>query len=135
MLLTWLSKYRDFGLLLMRIGLGVCFIQHGWPKLMGGPAVWEKLGAAMQHAGVTAFPVFWGFMAAFSETIGATLLIIGFLFRPACILLAITMTIATILLYHTSGGDFNTYSHPGKMAVVFYSLIFIGAGRFSVDRS
>ena len=31
-----LGKYKDFGLLIMRVGLGVMMIVHGFPKMMGG---------------------------------------------------------------------------------------------------
>ena len=31
-------RYHDLGLLVLRVGLGVMFMLHGYPKLMGGPA-------------------------------------------------------------------------------------------------
>ena len=134
MVLTWLTKYRDFGLLLLRIGLGVMFFYHGWPKLSGGPDKWIAVGGAMSSVGITFLPIFWGFMAAATETVGAVLLVLGFLFRPACILLTITMGVA--LMMHLKAGDgFTTWSHPAELGIVFLSLILIGAGRFSVDRS
>ena len=37
MVLRFLDKYRDIGLLFLRIGIGVMFIMHGLPKLIGGP--------------------------------------------------------------------------------------------------
>jgi len=135
MVLTWLTRYRDLGLLLLRLGLGIMFFFHGWPKLIGGPERWEKLGQTMQTLGISFLPVFWGFMAAVAETGGAALLVLGFLFRPACILLTITMVVAAIWKYTSSGGAFVEWSHPAELAIVFFCLIFIGAGRFSIDRS
>ena len=41
MVLRFLDKYRDIGLLFLRIGIGVMFIMHGLPKLIGGPEKWE----------------------------------------------------------------------------------------------
>jgi len=134
MVLTWLTKYRDLGLLLLRIGLGVMFFLHGWPKLAGGPDKWVAVGSAMSAVGITFLPVFWGFMAAFAETVGAVLLVLGFLFRPACILLTITMAVATTMHYK-AGEGFSGWSHAAELGIVFLSLILIGAGRFSVDRS
>lgn len=32
-----LDKYRDPGLLFLRIGIGVMFMIHGFPKLVAGP--------------------------------------------------------------------------------------------------
>ena len=45
MLLHHLSRYRDVGLLLVRVGLGITFMFfHGSQKLFGGPEVWRSLG-------------------------------------------------------------------------------------------
>ena len=64
-----LSNYRDAALLFLRITLGAEYIYvHGWPKLAGGLPKWKAVGAAMKHVGITFWPAFWGFMAAFSET-------------------------------------------------------------------
>ena len=49
---TSCSKWRDSGLLILRIGLGIAFMVHGWPKLMGGPRFWEGLGGAVYNWGV-----------------------------------------------------------------------------------
>jgi uncharacterized membrane protein YphA (DoxX/SURF4 family) len=35
--LNQLGKYKNFGLLILRVGLGVMFIYHGLQKLLGGP--------------------------------------------------------------------------------------------------
>ena len=37
---SFLDRYRDLGLLVMRVGLGLSFMAHGWPKLVGGPETW-----------------------------------------------------------------------------------------------
>ena len=138
MVLTYLTKYRDLGLLILRIGLGLMFILHGFPRLAGGPEAWAKLGQAMGHLGITFFPVFWGFMAAISLTIGGGLLVIGLLFRPAVILLALTMTVAALTEVDAKKSlrsNLMAGAHPIEMAIVFYSLILIGPGRFSVDKN
>jgi hypothetical protein len=44
------------------------------------------------------------------------------------------MTIATLSLATPRNRDFKIYSHPLKMAVVFFGLAFIGPGRFSIDK-
>jgi putative oxidoreductase len=132
MLLKFLAKYRDTGLLVMRLGLGIAFLIHGLPKLTGGPAVWKSIGAAMGNIGIHHWPVVWGFLAAVTEGIGGLLLILGAFYRPTCLLLTFVMIIATLQVYGTH--DFKIYSHPLKMAVVFFGLAFIGPGRFSIDK-
>jgi putative oxidoreductase len=134
MLLKFLAKYRDAGLLLLRLGLGVAFIIHGMPKLAGGPKTWAFYGKSMGLLGIDFFPVFWGFMAAVTEGIGGVLLILGAFYRPVCLLLTFTMAIATLTLAAPRDRDFKSYSHPLKMAFVFFGLAFIGPGRFSIDK-
>lgn len=134
MILTWLSQYRDIGLLFLRIGIGVMMILHGWPKLAGGLPAWEKLGRAMGHLGITMFPGFWGFSCAMVETLGGALLIIGFCFRPVTLLFTLNFIVATVFLYKTSG-EFLQWSRPAEMLILFLGLTFIGAGKYSVDRS
>lgn len=125
--------FRNFGLLVLRVGIGAMFMLHGWPKLIGGPEKWEQVGQAMELIGIDQFPVFWGFMAAFAEVIGGLFLALGFLFRPACILLLLTMIMATIR--HYVGGDgFGGYAHAAEAAILFFSLLFIGPGKYSLDK-
>jgi putative oxidoreductase len=134
MILTSLTKFRDTGLLLLRLGLGAVYLYNSRNLMFGGPEKWEMLGKAMHHFGVHFWPVGWGFMAAFSQFFGAMFLIFGFLFRPTCILLAITMTVAANMHLHTGDG-FLKASWAIDMAIVFYSLILIGPGKYSVDKN
>ena len=132
MILTALSKYKDFGLLFLRIGIGGMFIFHGAPKMFGGPERWERLGASMANVGIEFAPVFWGFIASFSEFIGGICLLLGLFFRPVCILLAITMAIAAS--GHLSRGEgLRGAAHAIEDGIVFLSLIFIGPGKYSLD--
>ena len=129
MILTGLTKYRDFGLLILRVGLGVAFMIHGFPKLMGGPDRWSGLGSSVGLP----MPVVFGFLAAVSETVGGLLLVLGLGFRVACILLAGTMVGA--LTYHLKDGDgFDEYAHALESLIVFVALIFIGPGKYSIDK-
>ena len=129
---SFLDKYRDTGLLVMRVGLGVIYLFHGWPKISGGPELWAKVGGAIDVVGIGFAPVFWGFMASCSEFFGALLLIFGLFSRPALAFMSFTMFIATVMLI-SSGQSYAVFSHPLKMVVVFLSLILIGPGRFSLD--
>ena len=132
MVLTFLDKHRDIGLLILRIGFGCLFLFHGLPKLFGGPEKWERLGAAMGTFGITFLPGFWGFMAAISESLGGICLILGLFLRPACILLTITMLVAAAS--HLSRGEgLGGAAHALKAGIVFLSLILIGPGKYSLD--
>ncbi|MBC7923863.1 MAG: DoxX family protein [Ferruginibacter sp.] len=123
---------RDAGLLLLRIGLGLMFMVHGGPKLAGGPAYWQKIGESLAAFGITFLPQFWGFMAGFAEFGGGLLLLLGLFFRPSCLLLLITMVVATNS-HLSRGDDLNGASHAIEAGVTFLGLLFIGPGRFSLD--
>ena len=128
-----LNRFTDFGLLIMRVGLGFMMIMHGYPKIFGGPERWGELGTAMEQFGISYAPEFWGFMAAFAEAGGGLLLILGWFSRPASFLLFITMLVAATK--HISAGDgINGASHAIELACVFFALMFIGAGKYSMDK-
>lgn len=128
-----LSNFSDVALLFLRVTLGGFFIWiHGWPKLAGGLATWKQVGGAMKHVGISLWPGFWGFMAAFSESIGMGLIVLGLAFRPSCLLVTITLAVATVMEY--SRHSWGEAAHPLELALVFLALIFVGPGKYSVDR-
>ncbi|MEJ7693380.1 DoxX family protein [Daejeonella sp.] len=132
-LLASLGKYRNTGLLIIRIGIGIMFMLHGYPKLLGGPEMWTNIGGAMKYIGITFIPVAWGLAAAATETFGGFLILIGLAFRPVCVLLAFTMAIAATM--HLSTGDgLTTASHAIEVGFVFLGLAFIGSGKYSIDK-
>lgn len=132
MILTSFSKFRDFGLLLLRLGIGTFFIWHGLPLVAAGPHKWTALGSVMKYLGITFSPLFWGSMAVFSHVIGGALFALGLFLRPATFLLATTMGIATYVAIY-KGEPFSKWSESAEMTVVFTAFLFIGAGRYSLD--
>jgi len=133
MCLDILNTYRDLGLLILRIGIGFMFVLHGYPKITGGPEFWAQIGAATSFVGINFTPVFFGFMAALSEFGGGICLMLGLWFRPACLLMTITMAVAAAM--HLGKGDdlVKGASHAVEMGFVFFSLFFIGPGLYSLD--
>lgn len=128
-----LGKYRNTGLLILRVGLGVMMMFHGLPKIMGGPDTWAGIGSSMKVIGVNFIPAFWGLMAALSEGMGGFLLLLGLFFRPVNMLLTFTMLIAA-LVHINKGEGIMGASHAIELGIVFFSLIFIGPGKYSVDK-
>ena len=125
-------RFHHFGLLLLRVGLGLMFMVHGLPKLAGGPETWAGLGGVMKIVGFNFAPAAWGFLAALAEFGGGLLLAAGLWFRVACAGLLITMVMATVM--HLSKGDgFKEYSHALESGIVFLGLLLAGPGRFSLD--
>ena len=122
----------NVGLLVLRVGIGVIFVFHGLPKLMGGVETWTQLGSTMSVMGITFAPAFWGFMAAATEVGGGLFIIFGLLHRLVALMLIFTMVVA--LLVHVSAGDpFAVYSNALKALVVFVAFAISGPGVYSLD--
>lgn len=132
-LFSGLGNYKNFGLLVIRIGIGITFIYYGYPMLTGGPHKWEQTGSAMKYAGIHFWPVVWGFLAALTESVGGVLLIIGLGFRLVCLLMLITMVVA-VCMHLKSGGGFGDAINAIENALIFAGLIFVGPGRYSADK-
>jgi putative oxidoreductase len=129
------GKLLDAGLLIIRLAVGAAFVKHGWPKVEGGPSGWEKLGHdAMEMFGITFAPTFWGAAAAFSEFLGGILVAIGLFFRPACLALIATMSVA--ISYHVMkyNDPFQKWELAAVYLAVFVGLLFTGPGRFAVKK-
>lgn len=127
------NEYRDEGLLLLRLGLGVMFLLHGWPLLAGGPEKWAGLGGAMAALGIRGLPTLWGLAAALIEFCGGLCLILGAFFRPAVLLLAVTMAVAAN--HHLARGDgLAGASHALELCIVFLGLSLTGPGRYGLRR-
>ncbi len=132
-LFSKLGNYKNFGLLIMRVGLGIMFIYHGYPKLLGGIKTWEGLGESTKYVGVHFWPVVWGLLSAVVETFGGFLVIIGLAFRPVCLLLVINLVVAALSVLG-KGEHLMDASHAIEDAVVFAGLLFLGPGKYSADK-
>jgi len=127
----------DIGLLIIRLGIGASMlIFHGYGKITGGTALWEKLGSNLNTFGIDFYPVFWGFMAAFSESVCSILIITGVLFRPATVLLATTMIVAVsrhlTLPDGAAGAGWSAASHAMELLVIYIGLFFLGPGKYKL---
>ena len=131
-----LAKYKNFGLLVIRMGLGIMFIWHGYPMLIGGPKMWGEVGSATRYIGIHFLPVVWGLLAALTQAVGGALLILGLAFRPVCLLLVINLVVAAMFHLHQSGdsGGLGGAAHAIEDAITFAGLFFIGPGSYSVDK-
>lgn len=124
--------YRDFGLLILRIGIGAIFIYfHGWPKLTGGPETWSAIGKSMEYFGIHSYPEIWGLSFGLVEFLGGILVFFGLFFRPATILLVLNMILLSSVSLIDRGNGASVYLV--EMTIVMLSLIFIGPGKFSLD--
>ena len=121
------------GMLLLRVSSGMLLlVNHGWDKITAGSDKWSGLGqTGLMPLGIESFHTFFGFMAAFSESICAILVIIGLLTRPAAALITITMLVGAN--FHISSGRGNP-----EMAllygIIFLSIGLLNPGKYSLDQ-
>lgn len=134
-----LFQQPEFGLLWLRLSVGLLMINYGVPKLMGGT---ETLSAVGQNIAVLGIPapegsvnaLIFGLMAALSQVLGGVAFIVGFIFRPAAFFLFATMSVATIMKIQTSGADISEYGHPLLMGLMIFGLFWTGPGRLSIQK-
>ncbi len=133
MIWTHLSKYRDAGLLLLRVVVGLYLaLGHGWGKIAGGTEQWAGLGGVVEGVfGIGFAPVLWGFLSGFAEFFCALLVVAGLFFRPALVLLVLNMFVAS--LGHITGVIDGGPEMAVLYGIIFLSFIFIGPGKYSLD--
>ena len=126
------SINHSYGLLLLRIiGGSMMLYNHGWGKITAGPEKWNRLGHALTDIiGFEFLSTFFGFMAAFSESVCALLIVIGLFTIPASILLSFTMFVA--IMNHIIDNEMP------ELAIMYclLSLVLIvsGPGNYSLDQ-
>jgi putative oxidoreductase len=123
----------DRGYFFLRFTLGLMMaLAHGYGKITAGPELWGKVGGAMGIFGITFAPVFWGFMAAFAESIAALAVAAGVFTRYSAALVAFTMFVAGAM--HLNNGDgFGKASNAIGACLAFIGILIAGGGRLSFD--
>jgi putative oxidoreductase len=125
-----MERYRDIGLLILRIGFGLSFFwYHGYPKLAAGPEGWERTGDAVANIGITFGHAAWGLAAALSEGVGGLLFAAGLFFRPVCMAMLGVMVMATV---DQLGREMPQPEHALKNAFVLAGMFLVGPGRYTV---
>jgi putative oxidoreductase len=128
MQLTFLERLRPLALLLLRCGLALVFIFHGYPKLFGKTAVFVT---AFEGLGLPGYLVY---VTAVIETFGGLMLLLG-LFTPVAALLLLLDMGGAIWKYNFSEGLYavREYELPLVLGLAALALATMGAGPFSLD--
>jgi putative oxidoreductase len=132
--LQFLGKYRETGLLLIRASIGLIFIILIAPVLWNGQGSWENFGSAMRHLDFHSHYKFWGFVGAIAGCAGGVLMILGLFFRVGVLLTLIVAVVHLVTLWDTHG-DFYVRLPALEIAILLLSLLFIGPGKYSVDKN
>ena len=119
-------KSRDFGLLFLRVTIGLMMAGHGFGKVS------DLL------AGKTGFPDPLGIgsvpslaLAAFAEFVCALLVVVGFKTRWSAIPPALTMLVAAFIFH--AGDSWGDKEFPLVYAAAFLTLVFTDGGEYSLD--
>jgi putative oxidoreductase len=110
----------------MRIALGLLFLEHGTAKILGFPPV--EMFANLSIASL-------GGVSGLLELIGGLLIVVGLFTRPVAFLLSGEMAVAYFMA-HAPRGFFPLLN--GGEAAIFYCFAFLylataGAGPWSID--
>ena len=126
-----MEKLKPLALLLLRLGLGIIFVYHGYPKLFG-----DTHQEMLQFARM-GFPGYFVFVAGVIEFFGGCLLFLGLFTRITGLLLAGEMAIAIVRVHVPQGGlvAVSNYQFPLALAVAAFTLAAVGAGAISFDRA
>jgi len=132
-----LDQFKEYGVLFIRIGLGVIFIAHGGQKLFGlfgGHGLSGTIGF-MDKMGFQPAMLF-GAALACAEFFGGVLALLGLFTRWAGLFLAIVMSVA-VYTVHLKNGLFMSnkgFEFSGALLCMALSLIVSGGGRWSIDK-
>ena len=123
---TGMESWRPYILSILRIVVGLLFLQHGLSKVFNFPAP-SPVGAL---SGLL-------ILAAFLETVGALLLILGVYSRIVAFILSGEMAFAYFMAH--APRSFYPLANGGEGAIlfcfVFLYLVFAGGGPWSIDRA
>jgi putative oxidoreductase len=126
-----LEKLKPIALLFLRLGLGIIFIFHGYPKLFTHT---QQTVEAFVKMG---FPGYFAYIAGVLEFFGGIMLIVGLFTRIAGFLLAAEMAVALVKVHGLLSNPMNVhnYEFPLACAVGSFALVGVGAGLISLDQA
>jgi len=131
------STHAGLSALLLRVPVGLILAAHGAQKLFGWFGGYGLEGTGQWMASIGLEPGFlMALLAGSAEFFGGLALALGVLTRPAAILTAFTMLVATFSV-HIGNGLFmanNGYEYALTLFVVSIALAVQGAGSLSVDQ-
>jgi len=131
-MLNKLSKYSDWSLVVLRIGVGGIFLIHGLGKLLNIGPYAVGIGGTAGFLGSLGFPaaLFFAWVLTLVETLGGAFILAGFLTRYAAVGVGIDMIVAIILIHLPNGFAVTNggYEFPLLLLLAAIALLLSGAG-------
>lgn len=116
----------SMAIFILRVVFGSLILLHGYDKVMHFA---EYKVQFMSFLGMS--PTISLGLVVFAEFVCAIFLVVGLLTRFACIPLIITMAVAVFMAH--DGDITGKGEHPTLFLVGFITLLFTGAGKYSLD--
>ena len=123
-----ISRYNNFALLILRVGVSAMMLTHGIPKI-------EKLfNSPVEFADPLEIGDLWSLLLALlGEVVAPILIIIGLKSRYASIIALITMLVAVFVVH--SNDPFGQKEKALLYALGFLVVFLAGPGKFSIDKN
>jgi putative oxidoreductase len=133
-----LNTDAGWGALILRVPVGLILAAHGAQKLFGwfGGYGLEATGQWMASIGLVP-GLLMAFLAGAAEFFGGLALALGLLTRPAALVNAVAMAVATFVV-HLENGLFmsnNGYEYALILLAASLALMVSGGGKLSADRA
>ena len=127
--MSLLKKWEALSLLLLRCGLAIVFIYHGYPKLFGST---ERFVESFRTLSLPAYVVY---IAGAIELFGGVALALGLFTRVAGLLLLFDMA-AAMWKYNLNEGIYavQEYELPLILGLASLAVAATGGGQFTLDR-
>ncbi|MFD2521555.1 DoxX family protein [Emticicia soli] len=124
-----MKEANSAGFAIVRIITGLLLAYHGLeifePAKIQEYASWDSIKTMP-------FPAFWAYLGKAAELLGGVLLTIGFLTRPAALVIALTML---FICFKIGNGKFwYEDQHPFLFFLLAMIYFFTGAGKWSVEK-
>jgi len=128
MIKSLLDKLSGYAPVLLRVGVGLIFLFHGWDKLHGISGV----GAFFGSVGIP-FPHAAAWLVACIEFFGGLLVVLGVYTRVFTSLMVIIMLVV-ITVVKWSKGLHHGYELEFLLLLSSFSLVLLGDGPFSLGK-
>lgn len=124
-----MKEANSAGFAIVRIITGLLLAYHGLEIFetakMQEYASWDSIKTMP-------FPAFWAYLGKAAELLGGVLLTIGFLTRPAALVIALTML---FICFKIGNGKFwYEDQHPFLFFLIAMIYFFTGAGKWSIEK-
>ncbi len=126
--MRYLDRLQPLGLLVMRLALGLIFLDHGYHKVFGG------LHHHVQFVTSLGLPAWSAYLSAFTEFFGGILVLVGLFTRVAAFALCINMCVAIAKVHFHNGLMGNGgYEFPLALAALAFALVCFDGGPIAFD--